>query len=88
MLRFRSRPARKKALYSTYRTYTVRHKSPLVLQRWLLALGLLFAGSAGAQTYTLAFTSDDFVATPVFSDVTTFVRALRSENLFRRVHAL
>lgn len=42
------------------------------MQRWLLALGLLLAGSAGAQTYTLAISSNDFVATPVFSDVTTF----------------
>lgn len=46
--------------------------SPLVLQRWLLALGLLLAGSAGAQTFTLTVSSNDFVTTPVFSNVTTF----------------
>lgn len=42
------------------------------MQRWLLALGLLLAGSAGAQSFTLSVSSDDFVTTPVFSDVTTF----------------
>ncbi len=42
------------------------------MQRWLLALGLLLAGSASAQTFTLSVSSNDFVTAPVFSNVTTF----------------
>ncbi|MEM6810576.1 MAG: hypothetical protein AAGA41_08185 [Pseudomonadota bacterium] len=42
------------------------------MQRWLLLCALAFAANAHAQEFTLSISSNDFVATPVFSDVTTF----------------
>ncbi|MEL6200205.1 MAG: hypothetical protein AAFR09_08395 [Pseudomonadota bacterium] len=42
------------------------------MQRWLLLCALALTANAHAQNFTLSISSNDFVATPVFSDVTTF----------------